>query len=191
MLGSPLVRQNFLKPIQESGRWCHLLCALFNHDLVDFSHLGSERKVTKDELHSSSVQVLSNIVSIGSVSKIYIRNFRTRCGICDSRNGSLIDCELCQDEEKYHVTCAQDTPNFKLGFKLQNRSSLDKDVRSVKVGDSYGRLKPILVCPKHDQSASTIFNLRTLGKRAYGSIKEEQKPLMQLFLEDVVKGNVE
>lgn len=190
MLGSPLVRPDFLKPIQESGRWCHLLCALFNHDLVDFSHLGSERKVTKDELHSSSVQVLSNIVSIGSVSKIYIRNFRTRCGICDSRNGSLIDCELCQDEEKYHVTCAQDTPNFKLGFKLQNRSSLDKDVRSVKVGDSYGRLKPILVCPKHDQSASTIFNLRTLGKRAYGSIKEEQKPLMQLFLEDVVKDNV-
>ena len=81
------------------------------------------------------------------------------------QNGALIKCELCDDNLNYHVTCAQDTPNFKLGFKLVDTGKPDINFVTLVDGDACGKLKPILVCPKHDQSKKTILSLRTYGKK--------------------------
>ena len=35
ILGSPFVRPDYLKHI-DNGRWCHLLCAVFNSEFVEF-----------------------------------------------------------------------------------------------------------------------------------------------------------
>ncbi|EAZ63686.2 putative PHD type zinc finger protein with BAH domain-containing protein [Scheffersomyces stipitis CBS 6054] len=194
MLGSPLVRPDFLKPIYESGKWCHLLCAIFNHDLISFrpstTTSNSSKRIIKEDVSDmrAMVDAIYSGIHIESVSKVFIQNYRSTCGICQSRNGSMVKCDLCDDNIKYHLTCAQDTPNFKLGFKLVAPVN-EKDHQIVKVGNVVGKLKPILVCPKHDQSTSTVANLRSIGKRVFGVNKDEPKPLIQLFLEDAVKNN--
>ncbi|RCK56192.1 E3 ubiquitin-protein ligase SNT2 [Candida viswanathii] len=175
ILGSPFVRPDFLKPI-DNGRWCHLLCAVFNSEHVDF-HKPKGTKFNEN---------ITNTLSINSVDKIFLNNHRHTCEICETKNGAIIKCELCDDKDHYyHITCAQDTPNFKLGFKLvESKDNL------VKAEGHTGKLKAILVCPKHDQSKETILSLRTLGKRVTtrsNSSDNEEKPLMQLFLEDLLK----
>ena len=94
---------------------------------------------------------------------------------------------MCDDNLNYHVTCAQDTPNFKLGFKLIDTRG--PDINSVKLLDEdvCGRLKPILVCPKHDQSKKTILSLRTYGKRMNSKFNEvDYRPLIELYLQDLI-----
>ncbi|EMG47050.1 SNT2 E3 ubiquitin-protein ligase SNT2 [Candida maltosa Xu316] len=177
ILGSPFVRPDYLKPI-DNGKWCHLLCAVFNND----SSILFNKPQEVSEIHSS--------ISVVNVDKVFLNNHRLVCEICESKNGALIKCELCNDHPHYyHVTCAQDTPNFKLGFTLTD----GKDhATTVKVDNRSGTLKPILVCPKHDQSKQTILSMRALGKRASKSSsgENEVKPLMQLYLEDLVRNKV-
>lgn len=170
ILGSPFVRPDFLKPTG-NGRWCHLLCAIFNHDYVYFE---------------KSLEDSNSSVSILNIDKVFLNNHHLQCEICQSKNGALIKCELCDDNLNYHVTCAQDTPNFKLGFKLIDTRG--PDINSVKLLDEdvCGRLKPILVCPKHDQSKKTILSLRTYGKRMNSKFNEvDYRPLIELYLQDL------
>ncbi|KAI5965933.1 SNT2 [Candida pseudojiufengensis] len=168
ILGSPYVRPDFLKPTS-NGTWCHLLCCIFNSEFI----------------HVSKTKLNNNILSIDNVSKIYLRNHNQKCEICQSYNGSLIKCSLCNDHCYYHPTCAQDTPNYKLGFKLETGT---KAPQNVIVNEKIGKLKPILICPEHDQSSETILNFRTLGKRI-GSRDTELKPIVKLFYEDLLKLN--
>ncbi|KAG5420075.1 SNT2 [Candida metapsilosis] len=169
-IGSPFVRPDFLKPTSD-GRWSHLLCAIFNSDYASFK--------------KSKGSVAHNFLSLDDISKVYLNNCKLQCGICQAYNGSLVRCDLCESATFYHPTCAQDTPNYKLGFKLDTSV---KSSQNVKVDEKVGKLKSILVCPKHDQSKDTILNFRTLGKRV-GSRDSETKPIVQLYLEDVVKLN--
>ncbi|KAK6461866.1 PHD type zinc finger protein with BAH domain-containing protein [Scheffersomyces coipomensis] len=193
-LGSTLVRPDFLKPINASTKWCHVLCAIFNHGLVarkgsfaNPSNSISFRQGKSDIAFDDSQ--LSNNLKFEEVADTFLRGYHSTCGICSSRNGSVISCEMCDSETKYHITCAQDTPNFKLGFGLDHQPLKEKDACLIDVNNSFGILKPILICPKHDQTSSTIFGMRTLGKRVHGGGKEEAKPLIQLFLEDLTRTN--
>ncbi|KAI5964950.1 SNT2 [Candida margitis] len=170
LLGSPRVRPDFLKPTTD-GRWCHLLCAIFNSEYAVFK--------------KSKGAVAHSFLSLDDVTKVYLNNCRLECGICRSYNGALVRCDLCETPTYYHPTCAQDTPNYKLGFKLDNGV---KSSQNVKVDEKVGKLRSILVCPKHDQSKDTILNFRTLGRRVAGR-DSESKPIIQLFLEDIVKSN--
>ncbi|EGW35742.1 uncharacterized protein SPAPADRAFT_147327 [Spathaspora passalidarum NRRL Y-27907] len=185
LMGSPYVRPDYLKST-DTGKWCHLLCAVFNHDLVSFRQVAAPQvKAGSDS--KSVVEGVNSLISVENISRVYLENHKTQCGICNTRNGSMIKCDLCPDEVKYHITCAQDSPNFKLGFKLASKSLSERDVQLVTAEGKVGKLQPILICPRHDQSKSTILNMRTLGRRVHG--KDELKPLMQMFLEDIVRVN--
>lgn len=198
IMGSPTVTPDFLKPIHENGKWCHLLCALFQTDLIHFkntltSSLGTKR-ATKDEGDSllSAIESMSNNLAIENVSRVYLHNFDKKCAICNLYNGAIVHCDLCEAETVgntagYHVTCAQDVPYFRLGFKLVSQRLNERDNRCVRVGDSFGRLKPVLLCPKH-REAPSYYSLRAEGKRSYGAFKDESKPLIEMFIEDVSKG---
>ncbi|KAI5958583.1 SNT2 [Candida theae] len=172
ILGSPHVRPDFLKPTSD-GRWSHLLCAAFNSEYANFK----EPKGT-DVAHS--------FLSLDDVSKVYLNNCKIQCGICQAYNGSLVPCDLCETPSFYHPTCAQDTPNYKLGFKLD--TEVKPPQTAVKVDGKVGKLRTMLVCPKHDQSKETILNFRTLGRRV-ASRDSETKPIIQLYLKDLVKSN--
>lgn len=189
MFGSPLVKPDYLIPINDSGKWCHLLCALFNHSQVTFRHsspVPPQRKLTREELNNQRfiIESTHNTLSIESVSEAYLRNYTSRCGICHSLNGSVVPCDLCEDtQKKYHVTCAQDTANFKLGFRLVPQKATSKENYNVTIGNESGRLKPVILCPKHDHSRSGIYSMRALGRRS----KDELKPLILLFIDDIIK----
>ncbi|OBA21785.1 hypothetical protein METBIDRAFT_16615, partial [Metschnikowia bicuspidata var. bicuspidata NRRL YB-4993] len=181
ILGEPLERPDYLLPIIETGRWCHMICALYCHDQIAFRHVLAPTFVAKEILGSTSTKSIGCLIE--SVSKVFVENFDKRCGICNCFNGGLIKCDMCETEDNaFHVTCAQDTPNFKLGFKLVpqkiNRSSTNTFVR-----DQVGKLQPILICPKHEQKGN-ILEIRDQGKR---SPSGESKPLIQLFIEDLMR----
>ncbi|CUM56559.1 uncharacterized protein AC631_01829 [Debaryomyces fabryi] len=198
ILGHPSVRPDYLKPIYGSGKWCHLVCALFNSDLVNFRSISSTafnlKRLYKEEVidQYSIIESIHNFTAIENVSEIYLQNYTSKCGICYTTNGSLIACDTCklanEDSMKYHITCAQDTPNFKLGFKLCSQRLNDKDNKLVKIDEEYGKLQPTLLCPIHATS-SKIYSMRALGKRVYGISRDELKPIIQIYLEDLVKSN--
>lgn len=193
IFGSPLVKPDYLKPIHDSGKWCHLLCAIYNYKYITLKPINATfplRKIVKAEQtnQKSIIESLHNSLAFESVSEIYLRNYTSKCGICKSINGSLIACDSCESTDshsKYHITCAQDTANFKLGFKLIKSKTNARDNLNVVVGDKTGNLVPALLCPKH--SSNEIYSMRKLGKRVSGASKDEEKPLIQLFIEILIK----
>ncbi|GEQ68842.1 hypothetical protein JCM33374_g2511 [Metschnikowia sp. JCM 33374] len=181
ILGNPSEKPDFLVPIIESGRWCHMICALFCHEKISFRNVSAPNFIPKEIMASTNTKSLGCMVE--SVSRVFAENFDKSCGICKSFNGGLINCDLCEDKGKvYHVTCAQDTPNFKLGFKLVPQR-ITKLHTSTIVRDKTGKLVPILVCPEHDQKG-TVLDIREQGKRSSAG---EMKPLIQLFMEDLMR----
>jgi hypothetical protein len=180
--GSPSVRPDYLKPIYETGGWCHLLCAVFSSDLVDFKlpyHIPQPKKLTKDDIFNRKVELINKVIAIESVSNVYLNNAHQKCGICQNYNGSLVKCEDC--DTMFHVTCAQSNEKFHVGFKLE---PTDKDSKLVKINEQSGMLRPSLICSSHD--SSLVLSFKTLGKRV--NQKEDPKPVIQLFLEDIRKG---
>lgn len=179
ILGSPKVKPDYLVPILDSGKWCHLLCAMFSYKSIIFRNLVTPAFVSKEVLHALSTRCFGT--AIESVSNVYLENYSSRCGICGCFNGALVQCDMCEVDHRFHVTCAQDTDNFKLGFKLAT-SKLPKTSTNSYVEKEIGKLEPILVCSKHaDQPISGI---RDYGRRTPTG---EQRPLVQLFLEDISK----
>lgn len=181
ILGSPKVKPDYLMPVVENRKWCHLLCALFTYNETSFRSVSTPPFLAKDATHAFYWRPMGAVIE--SVSKLFIENGESHCGICNVASGAMIKCDMCKDSEtKYHLTCAQDTSKFKLGFKLiPQRAS--KAIGNAYVGDHLGRLEPVLVCPKHDDIA-TIHSMRTMGRRTQSS---ELKPLITLFIEDLVK----
>lgn len=181
ILGSAKAKPDFLMPIIENRKWCHLLCALFTYKETSFRSISTPPFFAKDATHAFYWRPMAAVIE--SVCKNFIENYESHCGICNVVNGAMIKCDLCEDSEtKYHLTCAQDTPKFKIGFKLIAQKA-SKAIGNAYVGDELGRLEPVLVCPKHEQKA-TVHSLRTLGRRTQNS---ELKPLISLFIEDLVK----
>lgn len=181
ILGSPLVKPDFLMPVLDSGKWAHLLCALFSHKHISFRNIAPPSFISKDVLNSTATKQVG--CAIESVSNVFLENYTNRCSICKSLSGAMIHCDGCKDlEEKFHITCAQDTPNFKLGFKLVPQR-MSKANTNTYIGEEAGKLEPILLCPRHEQRGA-IHNMRTLGKR---TLNGELKPLIQLFIEDIAR----
>lgn len=181
ILGSPEARPDYLLPVVETGKWCHLICALFAHNDVDFRSFSIPSFVSKEIVTANNTKPMTAVIE--SVSKVFIQNSECQCGICNFTSGAMIQCGLCEDSNcKYHITCAQDTPNFKLGFKLIPQKA-SRTIGNAFVGDKLGKLEPILVCPKHDQPDS-VYGLRSMGRRTQNG---EPKPLIQLFIDDVAK----
>lgn len=181
ILGSPLVKPDYLMPVLDSGKWVHLLCALFSHNHISFRNVSTPSFVSKEVLNSTSTKQLG--CAIESVSNVFLENYTSRCSICKSLSGAMILCDGCKNlDEKFHITCAQDTNNFKLGFKLVPQK-ISKSNTNTYIGDEVGKLEPVLLCPRHDQRGA-IHNMRTLGKR---TLNGELKPLMLLFIEDIAR----
>lgn len=181
ILGSPRVRPDYLVPVLESKSWCHLICALYGYQRMSFRHVPVPTTIPKDILNSTQTRSLPLVIE--SVSRTYAENMRRQCAICQLFNGSLVQCHQCNDDDTwYHVTCAQETPEFKLGFLLAE-SRAPKALSNTIVMDQKGRLEPALICPKHDQKG-TFFHMREQGKRTPFS---ESKPLIQLFIEDLTR----
>lgn len=199
MLGSNKVKPDFLKPISDSGKWCHLLCALFNFECISFKLPLKRERAKADNLTKiePSTGRISSLCSIESASEVYLKGYDTKCGICCSGNGSLIECDLCEGKAglvgegskvKYHPTCVQDAPKFSIGFKLVTDNThihVDKEFRLVRIGELVGRLKPVISCSKHhDLKIPNFFKFRDIGKRVNTG---EEKPVIYLFIEDILK----
>ncbi|SGZ51227.1 CIC11C00000004798 [Sungouiella intermedia] len=184
ILGSPKARPDYLMPVMENMKWCHLLCALFTYNETSFRNVNSPPFFAKDTTHAFYWRPMTAVIE--SVSKLFIDNRESHCGICNIANGAMIKCDMCDESEtKYHLTCAQDTAKYKLGFKLVPQKA-SRAAGIAYIGDQLGRLEPILVCPKHELK-NTVYELRSMGSRTQSS---EQKPLISLFIEDLVKASM-
>lgn len=179
ILGSPSVKPDYLTPVLDSGKWVHLLCALFSHNQVSFRNILPPSFISKEVMNCTSTRHVG--CAVESVSNVFVENYTSRCGICKSYSGAMITCDACRGE-KYHITCAQDTPNFKLGFKLVPQK-ISRASTNTYIGEETGKLEPVLLCPRHDQR-NALYNMRALGKR---TLNGELKPLMQLFIEDICR----
>jgi hypothetical protein len=182
LTGSPSAKPDYLKPIYETGDWCHLLCAIFSSGSVEFKlpyHILQPKKLTKDDIFNRKVELINKQIAIESVSNVYLDDVHQKCGICQRYNGSLVKCDDCGT--KFHVTCAQSNEKFRVGFKLV---PTDKDSKLVKINELSGMLQPSLICSSHD--SNLLFSFKTLAKRV--NQKENSKPVIQLFLEDIRKG---
>lgn len=184
VLGSNIVRPDLLKPIGDSGKWCHLICAIFNHQYVTFRP--PPKKLTRNEGAFLLGEALANSCFIESVSEIYMQNYALTCGVCHAGNGSLVQCEECNADTAsyYHPTCAQDTIGFKMGFRLLSLSEIDSS-KLVSVHNCTGTLAPVVLCSQHNENTKGFVSFRDRGKRINGN--GEEKPVIQLFLEDLVK----
>lgn len=182
-IGSNETRPNYLKPIYDSGKWCHLICAAFSANLIGFRPCVTNfpKKLTKDDYANKKIDLINKVIGIETVSNVFSNNFDKQCQICHKLNGSLIKCDECDFIS--HVTCAQDSENYSLGFKLDDHD----ESKLIKIDDKTGAIKPILLCSNHSLTLS-IYSLQTLGKRV--NQKEESKPLIQIYFEDISKNNL-
>lgn len=184
----------FLKPVHGTGQWCHWICALFAHEDVSFKHITSPvySRRTPQDGHDKDRTLVSEAIqahtAIESVLASLVRNLSRLCAICHSFGGSLVSCGSCDDI--FHVTCAQTTPGFRIGFSLTPTKPLPGRGHQplARVGDQTGILVPSVVCKKHDTSV-LLFGLREPGKRVHGVGREETRPLIQLFIDDTVRAN--
>lgn len=183
MLGLPHVSPDYLKPVYDSGRWCHLVCALFSKNVV-FRNLAphTHPKKLADTSAEGILDSLHTSFHIESLSKVFIHHFRDACGICNTRGGALIKCDQCEEAKGVHPTCAQDTPGYTLGFALESSSTKD----AVQIDpDTLGKLSAVIRCPTH---SGGTYGLRTKAKRVSSrDVRLEAKPLIQLFIEDLVR----
>lgn len=180
ILGSPLEIADYLVPILDSGKWCHLLCGIMCYESIAFRNLTSPGFIHRD------VWALTNTkgpaFAIESVTQVLSSNDSEKCGICQVSGGALLKCDLCASgQSKFHVTCGQDMSNYGIGLKLGPQAI--KGSLSVHVNGQAGKLEPCLVCPKHEQQ-DICMSFRSQGKRTPNS---ENKHLIQLFIEDLAK----
>lgn len=162
----------YLKLVKDNRKWCHLLCAIFGGESVRMEMNPPKRKRND----SSENSTLLDQITIKSVSELLFKNNVANCHICNQLGGSLIKC----DAQQVHISCAQKTEGYSLGFSLENTE--DAKVK-VTLGLESGRLVPIAFSPT--TIISSHYSLSELGKRATGP--NIQRPLLQLFVEDVVR----
>lgn len=178
---SIIAKHNYLKPVYETGKWCHILCAAFSSYLVGFRSYANNipKKLTKDDLHTKKIDLINKTIAVESVSKVHINNFRLKCGICHKHGGSLVKCE--ESDIMIHVSCAQDDENYKVGFKFDESD----EVKNIRFNGKTGALKPAI---GYHQLKTIIHPLGELGQRV--NLKEGVKPFIQMYLEDLAKNNV-
>lgn len=123
--------------ISSCGTWCHVICALFNHQLT----FGS----------ASTMQPVNN------VGAIFLMNNGRECEICSMPGGGLVKCEICP--RSFHVTCAQDSAGYRLGFK---KIFTDGNKLNERVLSEYGEhfmVRPAIICSQHLESTNELLPL--------------------------------
>ncbi|EGV64063.1 putative PHD type zinc finger protein with BAH domain-containing protein [Yamadazyma tenuis] len=174
----------FLKPIQDSGKWCHILCAFSNYQSVEFKPVAQLNQINPKKYLTAimnsddsrakakmTVELITNTFEIRNVDMVLLKS-RIPCSVCH-KTGAISNCHDC--DKPLHINC-----NSNLGFKLVAGES------KVKVDGKTGKLEPVLYCSDH-LPPSSIHSIAYQGKRSYSS--KEPHPLIKLFTEDILKSS--
>ncbi|OBA21772.1 hypothetical protein HANVADRAFT_120752 [Hanseniaspora valbyensis NRRL Y-1626] len=121
-----------LKLTDDNNKFVHVACALFTKGI---------------EVSSEKFAPFKNVRRTKKIIK---------CKICLSGVGSVINCELC--DANFHVTCAQDEENYKIGFAKESSTN------------------PIIICNLHED-----YELLPLNHKYNGAT------LWELYLKAVIK----
>ncbi|KAL6929602.1 hypothetical protein ACO0SA_001005 [Hanseniaspora valbyensis] len=121
-----------LKLTDDNNKFVHVACALFTKGI---------------EVSSEKFAPFKNVRKTKKIIK---------CKICLSGAGSVINCELC--DANFHVTCAQDEENYKIGFAKESSTN------------------PIIICNLHEN-----YDLLPLNHKYNGAT------LWELYLKAVIK----
>lgn len=134
-----------IKPTSD-GRWCHIICSLFN-DVIKYGN---------PENFEPALNVNGAIWDT--------RN--QRCALCSQAGGGLVQCEKCPDY--FHVSCVQSDKQSKFLFKKENLSENEMGQYSNVISDQndYSRytLSPVLICKNHgaeNSSKASYYSLTT------------------------------
>lgn len=119
-----------LKPTSD-GRWCHIICSLFNDTIQYGNPENFEPAMNVDDA---------------------IWNTRDqKCEVCDQSGGGLVQCEQCPDY--FHVSCIQSEKQSKLLLKKEILSQKEMDSHVTIINDQNDNskyiLSPVVVCKKH------------------------------------------
>lgn len=180
-LGAQNTEADYLVPVHECGRWCHLVCGVFS-DQVLFRNTSTPAYMRKQVSLATNARGPASYIE--SISSAIVENSEHTCLSCGGGGGSLVHCEDDGCEVLSHVTCAQRTAGAVLGFAIQKAVSSKYGPVSF-VGAKSGRLVPVFACADHAHQAS-VLSMRTCGSR---SANGEKKPLIQMFLEDLARAS--
>jgi hypothetical protein len=198
----------YLRCVQDTRMWCHYLCAVLAGDSVSLAVTAAKKK-NKHPLDQTSV---SQLITVKSVSKLLYENHNTVCHICQRYGGAMLSCELPGETTKVHISCAQVTDGFSLGFTLKETTD-NKFAACVEL--DAGRIVPTVIChalelnmePKQElnmepeeelnmeskldpslepNTGIKKYALSQLGKRVNGT--NTLKPLFQMHIENITRG---
>lgn len=170
-----VIKSDYLIPVLDSGKWCHLTCSLFCGNQLSFE------TAKRLEFQGSTIKSSNKYsgIAVRTVPPLFLENMTAACQVCHSNEGALIGCALCNDELKVHTRCALVTPLYRLGFLLLN-SSL-RNHSPVYVFGKQGFIEPAMVCQKHDLPLN-FFSMGTGGQK---TLSAETRPLILLYLKDL------
>lgn len=150
--GSPLAYPDALKRTC-NFKWAHVMCSLFSPDI---------RFQAADTMQGAINVPLS-----------LVKNEINYCDICNIKSGVPTMCMLCK--HSFHVTCAQDTAGYFIGFRIcaefdykGPRTYDDKASRVVRIELSglVGIPEPVLVCLDHPLEQRSQYPLVLLREKA-------------------------
>lgn len=137
-----------------NGSWCHVICALFNEDLA-----------------FGSSQIAQPVCNVGAT---LLKNSDKKCDICNLLGGGLEKCAECNYQ--FHVTCAQDTPGFRLLFqKMVFEKSMPRKLAIIENDEQYV-IKPVILCFNHPVPTSSML---PLGRRISSGVT-----LMEFYMKN-------
>ncbi|CCE65065.1 hypothetical protein TPHA_0J02450 [Tetrapisispora phaffii CBS 4417] len=137
-----------------NGTWCHVICALY----------GKEIKFGNSE----SLQPVLNATSI-------MHGEFNKCGICQGIGGVIEACMVCNYNA--HVTCAQWSKRFKLGFQyaICDGSTETTPIIHNSSNKEQFLLRPKMVCKVHPHQKELLdFNHQ---------LERHKKTLFEVFVE--------
>lgn len=109
------------------GSWAHIVCALFNEGIT-----------------FGSGNLMQPVIN---TKPMLTRNNAQLCGICNLMGGGLVQCDLCLN--KFHVTCAQETPEYSLRLKEVISTNLTTEKPTVIINNNRCILSAALICKGH------------------------------------------
>ncbi|CEP62468.1 DNA-binding E3 ubiquitin-protein ligase SNT2 LALA0_S05e06326g [Lachancea lanzarotensis] len=115
--------------ITATGEWSHVSCSLFNDEIA--------------------YNALAKLQCASNINDTLLRGDCHICSICGGNGGGLVKCTGCPLWS--HVTCAQDAPGYKFMFDKVRPSLLGDKARVVEIYGELWKIRPVLVCPNHDQ----------------------------------------
>ncbi|SCU98936.1 LAFA_0G20956g1_1 [Lachancea sp. 'fantastica'] len=116
--------------ITATEEWSHVSCSLFNENIA----------------YNAS----GKLQCVGKITKTLLRGDQQTCSVCRNNGGGLVKCTACS--LWCHVTCGQDAPGYTFKFDRVQASSNGEQKRVVEIDGEVSEIRPVLVCPNHDQT---------------------------------------